>query len=79
MTINGRQIREARILLDWTPGQLARAVFLKLDVIDQAEENAEDVCLDAHHEVSIRRALERAGVEFLADPPSVRLRNTGLP
>ena len=77
--IDGRQIRGDRVLLDWSPSASARAGRPKLDVIAWARENAGRVCLDARQEIAIGCALENAGVEFVADPPSVWLLSDGPP
>ena len=68
------QITDARDLLGWSRGELSRRAFLKLDVIDQAEDRDGNALLNYGQEIAIRRVCERAGIEFVDKPPSVRLR-----
>ena len=77
MPLTSDKIRAARVQLGWTTGRLARAAFLRLDVIDRAERGAEADLLDLGQELAIRRAFERAGVEFTSNSPSVRPQGGG--
>ncbi len=72
--LTGTQIREARTLLGWSRAELSRKAFLKLDVIDQAEDREDNALLIYGQEIAIRRACGQAGVEFIDRPPSARLR-----
>jgi hypothetical protein len=75
-SITGGQCRAARALLDITQPVLARAAGLGLSTIVDFEKSRRDVSGDAVLE--IRRALEGAGVQFIARNgiagPGVRLR-----
>ena len=73
--VTGRQIREARAVLGLTRSALAArvrgvttATIMRAELID-GEPSITTAQADA-----IKEALERAGVEFTSDPPSVRLR-----
>ena len=72
------QISDARAILGWSRANLSRRAFLKLDVIDQAEDRDGNALLTYGHEIAIRRVCERAGIEFVDHPPSVRMRNVQL-
>ncbi len=74
MTITGRQIREARVLLKWDRSKLARRLALPLTVIERAERGDGEPHITTAQVVAIRGAFSAAGVDFTADPPSVRLR-----
>ena len=73
------QIRAARALLRWSAEDLARASTVGLTTIRRAELTDQRTSLTAANELAIRRALEEAGVEFLAEDgggPGVRLRKS---
>ncbi len=74
--LTGTQVREARALLGWTRAELSRRTFLKLDIIDHAEECDGTALLHYGQEIAIRRICGRAGVEFVDQPPSARLSAT---
>lgn len=67
------QIRAARALLGWSQDDLADAAGLSRPTIDRAERTkTSDATIEA-----IRLALEKAGVEFIAENgagPGVRLK-----
>ncbi len=71
--LTGLQISEARSLLGWSRAELSQAAFLKLDVIDRAEERDGNALLAYADESAIRRVCGRAGVEFIDHPPGARL------
>jgi predicted transcriptional regulator len=73
-----RQIKAARALLDWSQERLAGSADVSIPTIKRLE--ASDGPLGGRGETGekIRRALERAGVEFIdanGGGPGVRLRN----
>ena len=75
--ITGRQIREARGLLGINRSNLAKKVGnITTRVVMRAEED-EDAPVDPQaNAIAIRRALERAGIEFLPENGGVRLRDS---
>ena len=80
--IGAAQCRSARALLDMTQPELADSAQLGLSTIVDFERQRRVVSDDAVR--SIRRALERAGIEFIDENgggPGVRLRkrSTGRP
>lgn len=61
--ITAQQIRAARALLGWTQQQLADKAKISLNAVNRIERGVVDArssTVDA-----VRRALEKAGVEFL--------------
>jgi hypothetical protein len=71
------QIRAARALLHWSAEELADHCSVSLRTIRRAELPDQEVTMTAANELSIRRALETAGVEFINENgggPGVRLR-----
>ncbi|MGJ0454179.1 MAG: helix-turn-helix domain-containing protein [Methylocystis sp.] len=72
------QLRGARGLLGWSQSQLAEAAGLSLPTIKRTELETVKVSVDARER--LRAALEKAGVEFIAENgggPGVRLRKKG--
>lgn len=72
------QIRAARALLRWSAEDLARASAVGLTTIRRAELTDQQTSLTAANDLAIRRALEKAGVEFIIENgggPGVRLRD----
>lgn len=59
------QLRGARGLLGWSQSQLAEAAGLSLPTIKRAE--LETVNVSAEAREKLRKALEGAGVEFIAN------------
>ena len=85
-SLSSAQIRAARALLRWSAADLAREAALGANTIRRAEVAEDETSLTAANELSIRRILEAAGVEFIDENgggPDVRLRNCqrlrGLP
>ncbi len=72
--LTGLQISDARALLGWSRADLSQEAFLKLNIIDQAEERDGTAMLTYGQEIAIRRVCERAGIRFVDHPPSTRLR-----
>ena len=63
-SLNSAQIRAARALLRWSAEDLARESSLGLATIRRAE-NAETHSMTAANDLTVRRTLEAAGVEFI--------------
>jgi transcriptional regulator with XRE-family HTH domain len=70
--ITGEQAKAARKLLGWTPAQLSANASVPEGTITKLELGVNGVSLQRL--AAIRRALEAAGIIFLADGPDVRLR-----
>jgi transcriptional regulator with XRE-family HTH domain len=71
------QIRAARALLRWSAEDLARASTLGVTTIRRAELTEGETSMTVANDLSVRRALEAAGVEFIDENgggPGVRLR-----
>jgi hypothetical protein len=76
-TMNGRQLRAARALLDWTAEALAEASRVGINTIRRAEAVSGPVRMTAANAHAVRQALEQAGIEFIAENgggPGVRMR-----
>jgi hypothetical protein len=70
------QIRAGRALIRWSAEDLAKASTLSVATIRRAELTVGQTSLTAANDLAIRRALEAAGVEFIAENgkgPGVRL------
>ena len=79
--LTGAQIRAARALLRWSAEDLARVTALGLATIRRAESFDEQTSMTEANELSVRRALESAGIEFIdqnGGGPGVRVRNRKL-
>jgi hypothetical protein len=77
MPITGGQIRSARGFLQWTAAGLAERSGVALSTVRRAEDVNGIPPLTRPNLDAIRRALEEAGICFLADNgegPGVRLR-----
>jgi ribosome-binding protein aMBF1 (putative translation factor) len=75
--LTSSQIRAARALLRWSADDLARESALGVNTIRRAELAEGETSLTAANDLAVRRALETAGVEFIAENgggPGVRLR-----
>jgi len=73
----GGRPRAARGLLRWSAEDLAREASLGLATIRRAESTEGVTSMTAANDLSVRRALEAAGVEFIDENgggPGVRLR-----
>ena len=76
MTITGRQKREARVLLKLDHSRLAtRVKVVTKATIVRAEAVDGEPSIKIAQASAIRGAMERAGIEFLPETGSVRLRN----
>ena len=75
--LTGAQIRAARALIRWSAEDLARSSAVGLTTIRRAELTEAHTSLTTANDLAIRRALETAGIEFIAENgggPGVRLR-----
>jgi hypothetical protein len=76
------QIRAGRAFLRWRAKDLARESAVGVATIRRAELTEDETSMTAPNDLSIRRALEAAGVEFIDDNgggPGVRLRQRRRP
>jgi len=76
------QIRAARAFLRWRAKDLARESAVGVATIRRAELTQDETSMTAPNDLSIRRALEAAGVEFIDENgggPGVRLRQRRRP
>jgi hypothetical protein len=81
-TLTSAQIRAARALLRWSAEDLARESSLGVTTIRRAELTEHETSMTASNDLSVRRALEGAGVEFIDENgggPGVRLRQRRRP
>ena len=78
--ITGAQIRAARAMLKWSPGELARRSRLSLDAIRRAENADGEAPITIADENALKSAFQTAGVEFTnAGGPGVRLKTDVTP
>lgn len=80
-TITGAQVRAGRALVRWSAEQLAKAAQLGVATVRRAESVDGMVNMTTSNAAAIRRALQSAGVEFIAENgggPGVRLKFTRL-
>jgi ribosome-binding protein aMBF1 (putative translation factor) len=76
--LTSAQLRAARALLRWSAEDLARESALGVTTIRRAELTEAQTSMTAANDLTVRRALEAAGVEFIDENgggPGVRLRN----
>jgi hypothetical protein len=74
MALTSAQIRAARALIRWSAEDLSRHSSVSLRTIRRAELAEGETNMTAANDLSLRRALESAGVEFTnGDRPGVRL------
>jgi transcriptional regulator with XRE-family HTH domain len=75
--LTSAQIRAARALLRWSAEDLARQSLLSVATIRRAELTENETFMTVANDMSVRRVLEAAGVEFIDENgggPGVRLR-----
>jgi len=65
--LTSEQIRAARALLRWSAVDLAEASSVAANTIRRAEVAEGPTTLTAANDLVIRRTLEEAGVEFIAE------------
>jgi hypothetical protein len=63
--LTSAQIRAARALLRWSAEDLARHSALGVTTIRRAELTEEATSMTVSNDLSVRRAFEAAGVEFI--------------
>src|SRR5262245_12331328 len=77
LPLTSGQIRAARAFLRWRAEDLARESAVGVATIRRAELADSETSMTAANDLSVRRALEAAGVEFMdgnGGGPGVRLR-----
>jgi hypothetical protein len=77
--LTSAQIRAARALVRWRAQDLARESSVGVATIRRAELTDDMTSMTAANDLAVRRALEAAGVEFIAENgggPGVRLRKS---
>jgi transcriptional regulator with XRE-family HTH domain len=75
--ILGAHIRAARALLRWSASDLARESGVSLSTINRAEAVNGETAMTFANAAAIRRALENAGIELIAEEgagPGARLK-----
>ncbi|SCW96991.1 hypothetical protein SAMN05660859_0382 [Ancylobacter rudongensis] len=80
MTLTSDQIRAARALLKWDQKALAQASKVSLATIKRIEPLSGPIVANAVTIEALRRALEAAGIEFIAESgvgTGVRFRKPG--
>ncbi len=80
--LTSAQIRAARALIRWTAKDLAEASAVGVTTIRRAELSLHETSMTTANDLSVRRALEAAGVEFIDENgggPGVRLKKTPRP
>jgi hypothetical protein len=80
--LTSAQIRAARGLLRWSAEVLAQHSVLSVATIRRAELAEDETSMTAANDLAVRRALEKAGVEFIDENgggPGVRLRHRRRP
>jgi hypothetical protein len=81
LPLTSSQIRAARALLRWSADDLAKESALGLSTIKRAELAEGETSLTTANDLSIRRTLEAAGVEFIDENgggPGVRHRKRSM-
>lgn len=75
LTLLGKQLRAARVLLGWSQRQLAAKAKVALGTIKRMESFAGEIVSYTSTLSKVQGALERGGIEFLnAGQPGVRLK-----
>jgi transcriptional regulator with XRE-family HTH domain len=67
MSITSEQVRAARALLRWEQRDLAEASGVSLPTVKRLETQPGGLAAQERTIVELRRALETAGVEFIAE------------
>jgi transcriptional regulator with XRE-family HTH domain len=65
--MTGRQLRAARALLNWSAQELAEASKVSLATIRRAESTDGMPSITTPNAITLRRALEAAGVQFISE------------
>ena len=80
MSLTSEQVRAARALLRWEQSDLADASGVSLPSVKRLETQPGPLAAQQRTIVQLRKALEKAGVEFIEENgggPGVRLRKRG--
>ena len=67
MSITSEQVRAARALLRWEQRDLAEASGVSLPSVKRLETRPGELAAQERTIVQLRKALEKAGVEFIAE------------
>ena len=67
MSISSEQVRAARALLRWEQRDLAKASGISLPSVKRLETQPGALAAQPKTIAALRRALEKAGVEFIAE------------
>ena len=82
MSLTSEQVRAARALLRWEQSDLADASGVSLPSVKRLETQPGALAAQQRTIVRLRKALEKAGIEFIAENgggPGVRLRKPQRP
>jgi transcriptional regulator with XRE-family HTH domain len=82
LSLTSEQVRAARALLRWEQRDLAEASGVSLPSVKRLETQPGALAAQERTIVELRKALEKAGVEFIAENgggPGVRLRKPQRP
>jgi transcriptional regulator with XRE-family HTH domain len=82
LSITSEQVRAARALLRWEQRDLAQASGVSLPSVKRLETRPGDLAAQERTIVQLRKALEKAGVEFIAENgggAGVRLKSRAAP
>jgi transcriptional regulator with XRE-family HTH domain len=82
LAITSEQVRAARALLRWEQRDLAETSGVSLPSVKRLETQPGALAAQERTIVELRKALEAAGIEFIAENgggPGVRLRKPRLP
>ena len=75
--ITPAQIIKARILLKWPRSYLAARARVSVAAVQRAESYDLEQAVTSEQCRAIQQALNRGGVEFIAEPPGVRVKELG--
>ena len=70
--LTGRQLRQARALLNWRNEDLASRAGLPLGVVQRAEADDGEANVTMAHAIVLKHALARAGIEFHTDDRDIQ-------
>jgi len=82
LSLTSEQVRAARALLRWEQSDLAAASGVSLPSVKRLETQPGALAAQQRTIVELRKALEKAGIEFIAENgggPGVRLRKPQRP
>ena len=67
MSLTSEQLRAARALLRWEQRNLAEASGVSLPTVKRLETQPGELAAQERTVVELRKALEKAGIEFIAE------------